>query len=125
MLSDPAWTSYLSARQTALRCCADPTAAAISIGRAEARLQAYLGMGPEQASAHARRSFLFAADAAFHDQLLASSGADLLRTIVAQTRVDDFRLRGIERAARSRSRCIMAPRPRYFRFGSPWRAGPE
>jgi hypothetical protein len=90
MLADSVWTSYLSARETALTSWADPTVAATSIGRAEARLQAYLGMGHEQASAHARRSFLFAADAAFHDQLLASGSADLLRAIVAQTCVDDL-----------------------------------
>ena len=88
MLPDTAWTSYLRARQTALRSCADPAVAATSIGRAETRLQAYLGMGPEQAGAHARRSFLYSADAAFHDQLLASGSADLLRTIVERTDVD-------------------------------------
>ncbi len=47
-------------------------------------------MGPEQAGAHARRSFLYSVDAAFHDQLLASGSADLLRTIVERTDVDDF-----------------------------------
>ena len=90
MLPDSAWTSYLCARQAALRSCADPAVAATSIGRAETRLQAYLGMGPEQAGAHARRSFLYSADAAFHDQLLASGSADLLRSIVERTDVDDF-----------------------------------
>ncbi len=88
MLSDSAWTSYLSARQTALQSCADPAVAATSIGRAETRLQAYLGMGPEQAGTHARRSFLYSADAAFHDQLLASGSADLLRTIIERASVD-------------------------------------
>jgi hypothetical protein len=88
MLPDSAWTSYLSARQMALRSCADPAVAATAIGRAETRLQAYLGMEPEQAAAHARRSFLYSADAAFHDQLLASGSADLLRAIVERTNVD-------------------------------------
>ena len=88
MLSDSAWTSYLSARQTALQSCADPAVAATSIGRAETRLQAYLGMEPEQAGTHARRSFLYSADAAFHDQLLASGSTDLLRTIVERASVD-------------------------------------
>ena len=102
MLADSAWTSYLSARETALTSCADPAVAATSIGRAETRLQAYLGMGPEQASAHARRSFLYAADAAFHDQLLASGSADLLRAIVEQTSLDDHPL------ARERPRGVLA-----------------
>jgi hypothetical protein len=88
MLPDTAWTSYLSARQTALGSCADPAVAAASIGRAETRLQAYLGMEPEQAGTHARRSFLYSADAAFHDQLLASGSTDLLRMIVERTSAD-------------------------------------
>jgi len=90
MLPDAAWTSYLSAREMALRSCADPAVAATSIGRAETRLQAYMGMRHEQAAAHARRSFLYSADAAFHDQLLTSGSADLLRTIVERTNVDDL-----------------------------------
>src|SRR5579862_5068360 len=88
MPPDTAWRSYLSARQTALGSCGDPAAAADSIGRAEARLHAYLRMEPEQAGTHARRSFLYSADAAFHDQLLASGSADLLRTIVERTSAD-------------------------------------
>ena len=92
MLSDTVWTSYLRARQTALQSCADPAVAATSIGRAETRLQAYLGMGPGQAGAHARRSFLYSVDAAFHDQLLASGSADLLRAIVERTNVVDLPL---------------------------------
>jgi hypothetical protein len=90
MPPDPAWTSYLSARGTALSSCADPGVAATAIGRAEARLQAYLGMGQEQARAHARRCFLYTGDSVFHDQLLASGSTDLLRTIVEQTSVDDL-----------------------------------
>ena len=90
MLLDSTWTSYLAARQTALRSCAAPAVAATSIGRAETRLQAYLGMGHEQAGTQARRSFLYSADAAFHDQLLASGSADLLRAIVERTDADGF-----------------------------------
>jgi lauroyl/myristoyl acyltransferase len=101
MLPDSAWTSYLAARATALR-CARAGIAATSIGRAEARLQAYLGMGQEQAQAHARRCFLYSGDAAFHDQLLASGSADLLRAIVEQTGVDDLPL------ARERGRGALA-----------------
>jgi hypothetical protein len=89
MLTNPAWTSYLSARRTALSACADPGVAATSIGRAEARLQAYLGMGPDQSRAYARRSFLYTNDAVFHDQLLASGCTDLLRAIVEKTSADD------------------------------------
>jgi hypothetical protein len=92
MLPDSAWTSYLSARATALRNCADPGVAATAIGRAEARLQAYLGMGQEQARTHARRCFLYSGDSAFHDQLLASGSPELLRAIVEQTSVDDLPL---------------------------------
>jgi hypothetical protein len=90
MLPDSAWTSYLSARATALSSCADPGAAARAIDRAEARLQAYMGMGPERARAQARRCFLYSGDCAFHDQLLASGSTDLLRSIVEQTRADDL-----------------------------------
>ncbi len=90
MLPDSTWTSYLAARQMALRGCADPAVAAASIGRAATRLQAYLEMEPKQAGTQARRSFLYSADAAFHDQLLASGSADLLRTIVERTDADGF-----------------------------------
>ena len=102
MLTDPAWTSYLSARQMALSTCADPGVAATSIGRAEARLQAYLGMGQEQSQAYARRSFLYTSDAVFHDQLLASGSTDLLRAIVEKTCVDDLSL------AEKRTRGVVA-----------------
>jgi hypothetical protein len=89
MLPDPAWSSYLAARATALT-CSGPGVAATSIGRAAARLQAYLGMGQEQAHGHARRCFLYGGDQAFHDQLLASGSPHLLRAIVQQTSVNDF-----------------------------------
>jgi hypothetical protein len=89
MLQDSAWTSYLLARGTALGGCAEPGDAAASIGRAESRLQAHLGMAQDQARIHARRSFLYSSDAAFHDQLLASGGTDLLREIVERTNVDE------------------------------------
>jgi hypothetical protein len=88
MSPDPAWSTYLAARLTALG-CAGSGVAATSISRAETRLQAYLAMGREQAHAHARRCFLYAGDQAFHDQLLASGSPDLLRTIVQQTSADD------------------------------------
>ena len=120
MPTDPAWTSYLSARQTALSTCADPGVAAGSIGRAEARLQAYLGMGQEQSRAHARRCFLYTGDAVFHDQLLASGSTDLLRAIVEKTSLDNLPL------VEKRTRGVVAvtlhygPATRYF--GSPWRA---
>src|ERR1700722_2686087 len=91
MLPDPVWTSYLAARGTALS-CAGPGVAATAAGRAEARLQAYWGMGHPQAQAHARRCFLHASDQAFHDQLLASGSTDLLRAIVSQTSADDLPL---------------------------------
>lgn len=89
MLPEPAWSSYLAARATALS-CSEPRVAATSIGRAAARLQAYLGMGREQAHGHARRCFLYGGDRAFHDQLLASGNPPLLRAIVEQTSVNDF-----------------------------------
>src|ERR1700682_729541 len=87
MSPDSAWSSYLAARATALS-CAGPDVAAASIGRAQARLQAYLGMGEEEAHVQARRSFLYAGDQAFHDQLLASGSPDLLRAIVEETNAD-------------------------------------
>jgi lauroyl/myristoyl acyltransferase len=92
MLPDAGWTSYLTARRTALSTCADPGVAATAIGRAEARLQAYLGMGQEQARTHARRCFLYSGDCAFHDQLLASGSPELLRAVVEQTGVDELPL---------------------------------
>jgi hypothetical protein len=101
MTPDSAWSAYLAARATALG-YADAGVAAIATGRAEARLQAYLGMGREQAHAHARRCFLYAGDQAFHDQLLASGNPDLLRTIVEQTSADDVP------AMRERSRGALA-----------------
>lgn len=101
MSPESAWSSYLAARATALG-CAGAGVAATSIGRAEARLQAYLAMGPKQAHAHARRCFLYAGDQAFHDQLLASGSPDLLRAIVQQTNADDVP------ALRDRSRGALA-----------------
>jgi hypothetical protein len=101
MPPDSAWSAYLAARATALG-CAGAAVAATAIGRAEARLQAYLGMGLEQAHAHARRCFLYAGDQAFHDQLLASGRPDLLRAIVGQTSADDVP------AIRERSRGALA-----------------
>jgi hypothetical protein len=89
MLQIPAWTSYQLARGTALAGCASAGDAAASIGRAESRLQEYLGLEPEPARAQARRSFLYSGDAAFHDQLLASGSTDLLRAIVERTDVDE------------------------------------
>jgi hypothetical protein len=88
MLQIPAWTSYQLARATALAGCASAADAAASIGRAESRLQQYLGMAPEPARAQARRSFLHSGDAAFHDQLLASGSTNLLHEIVERTAVD-------------------------------------
>jgi hypothetical protein len=96
MPPDYAWSSYLAARATALS-CAGPDVAAASISRAQARLQAYLGMGEAEAHAQARRSFLYAGDQAFHDQLLASGSPDLLRVIVEATNADagvHLRMRG-------------------------------
>jgi hypothetical protein len=101
MPPDSAWSAYLAARATALG-CAGAGVAATAIDRAEARLQAYLAMGREQALAHARRCFLYAGDQAFHDQLLASGNPDLLRTIVGQTSQDGVR------AMRERSRGAVA-----------------
>jgi hypothetical protein len=101
MLQDPAWSSYLAARATALSCFG-PGNAATSIGRAAARLQAYLGMGQEQAQGHARRCFLHGGDQAFHDQLLASGSPRLLRVIVERTSVNDFP------AAQARTRGALA-----------------
>ena len=92
MLPVSAWSSYLSARATALGAFAARGVAAMPIGRAEARLQAYLGMGQAQARADARRSFFYTGDSVFHDQLLASGSPNLLRAIIEKTSVDDFRL---------------------------------
>jgi hypothetical protein len=89
MPADSAWTSYLAARGAALSRCADASAAATAIGRAETRLVTYLGMAPEQARTQARRCSLYAGDAAFHDQLLASGSPALLRAIVEQTSFAD------------------------------------
>jgi hypothetical protein len=90
MLEDSDWTSYLYARGTALGGCAEPGDAAASIGRAERRLQAYLGMAQDQARVHARRSFLYSSDSAFHDQLLASGSTNLLHEIVERTTADEL-----------------------------------
>ena len=88
MLQIPAWTSYLLARGTALAGCAAADDAATSIGRADTRLQQYLGLAPETARAQARRSFLYSGDAAFHDQLLASGSTDILHEIVERTHAE-------------------------------------
>lgn len=87
MLHDTGWASYLSARRAALSCRADPDCAG-SIGRAERRLTTYLALPPEDALHQARRCALFAADAAFHDQLLTSGRIDILHTLVAKTAMD-------------------------------------
>jgi hypothetical protein len=90
MLHDSTWTSYQLARGTALGGCVEARDAAASIGRAESRLQSYLGMAQEQARVHARRSFLYSGDSAFHDQLLASGSTDLLHEIVGRTNSDEL-----------------------------------
>ncbi|HEY4922043.1 MAG TPA: hypothetical protein VII40_18210 [Xanthobacteraceae bacterium] len=82
MLQDAGWASYLAARRAALASCADADPA--SIGRAEQRLAAYLGLAPQDARRQARRNHLLAADAAFHDQLLGSGRIDILRTLIDQ-----------------------------------------
>jgi hypothetical protein len=89
MLQDAGWASYLAARRAALHSCADhPDVATAAIGRAEARLRAYLGIGSDEARVQARRCFLYASDAAFHDQLLASGRIDLLHALVAKIEAD-------------------------------------
>lgn len=83
MPTDAAWDCYLSARLSALRAVATADTAAAPIGRAQARLQAYLSLDGEQALHQARRSYFCTADAAFHDQLLASGQIDVLQAAVA------------------------------------------
>jgi hypothetical protein len=86
MSQDVDWASYLGARRAALSCCADPDAG--TIGRAERRLRTHLGMGPDEAHRAARRCFLYAGDAAFHDQLLASGRFDILHRVAEMTPAD-------------------------------------
>ncbi len=88
MLQDAGWASYLFARRAALSCCADPDAAVGSIGRAEGRLRTYLGIEPNEARRQARRCLLYAGDAAFHDQLLATGRIDILHTLVEKAGAD-------------------------------------
>ncbi len=87
MLQDAGWASYLSARRAALASGIGRDCAA-AIRRAERRLAAHLGIAPDEASRHARRSLLYAADAAFHDQLLGSGRIDVLRALVDRTAAD-------------------------------------
>jgi len=84
MLQDAGWASYLVARRAALASCIDPHAAA-STAHAARRLATYLGFAPDEARRHARRSHLFAADAAFHDQLLGSGRIDVIRALIDRT----------------------------------------
>jgi hypothetical protein len=83
MPTDAAWDCYLSARRSALAATAPAGTAASSIDRAQARLQAYLSLDGEQALLQARRSYFYTADAAFHDQLLASGNIDVLQAAIA------------------------------------------
>jgi hypothetical protein len=83
MRSHKAWDWYLSARRAALAGIATGENAANSIGRAQARLQDYLAIAPEQALVQARRAYFHTADAAFHDQLLASGHIDIVRAAIA------------------------------------------
>jgi predicted LPLAT superfamily acyltransferase len=89
MPTDGSFELYLAARRMALRGCIDADFAAASIGRAEARLQAYFAMAPEAAAIKARRAFLHTSDAAFHDQLLACGRIDILRAAVERTAAAD------------------------------------
>ncbi|HLH93708.1 MAG TPA: hypothetical protein VKW08_01180 [Xanthobacteraceae bacterium] len=88
MPTDAAWDCYLSARRSALRAIATAETVAPAIDRAQARLQAYLSIDGEQALHHARRSYFYTADAAFHDQLLASGQIDVLRAAVGGVAAD-------------------------------------
>jgi hypothetical protein len=86
MLHDTGWASYLDARRAALGCCAG--ADAMALGAAERRLQTYLGMDAGEARRQARRCALFASDAAFHDQLVASGRIDVLRTAIEEVAME-------------------------------------
>jgi hypothetical protein len=88
MSTDTAWECYLSARRSALRATGTAETAAPAIERAQARLQAYLSLDGERALHQARRSYLYTADAAFHDQLLASGRIDVLHAAVASVAAD-------------------------------------
>jgi len=82
MSIDAAWDFYLSARGAALRIHADADGAAVAIERERARVNTHFDMMDADATITARRSFLYTADAAFHDQLLASGRIDVLRAAV-------------------------------------------
>jgi len=86
------WATYLSARSAALSRFADPNAVTMTIDRAAARLRTYLDDEPDSARVQARRCLLYATDAAFHDQLLASGDIELLHALVGQTGLDDRQL---------------------------------
>jgi hypothetical protein len=88
MSADTAWECYLSARRSALRATGTAETAAPAIERAQARLRAYLSMDGERALHQARRSYFYTADAAFHDQLLASGRMDVLRAAIAGVATD-------------------------------------
>jgi len=92
MTTNETWNRYLAARSMALRGCAGADCAAASIARAEARLQSYFALAPEAARLQARRSYLHAGDAAFHDQLLAAGLVDVLREAVESTVAADIAL---------------------------------
>jgi len=83
MPADTAWDCYLSARRAALSTAASAQTAAAPVARARARLQDYLAIEDAAALTQARRSYFYTADAAFHDQLLASGRADVLQAAVA------------------------------------------
>ncbi len=87
MLQDAGWASYLSARRAAL-CRGIDAQSVESVGRAERRLAAYLTLSPAEARRQARRCALFAADAAFHDQLVGAGRIGVLRTLGARTPAD-------------------------------------
>jgi hypothetical protein len=78
-----AWDCYCSARKAALTATVTAEDTALPIRRAQARLQSYLCLGHEQAQIEARRSYFYTADAAFHDQLLASGRIDVLQAAIA------------------------------------------
>ncbi len=85
------WDCYVSARSEALRGYAASADAKDAVERVAARLKAYLGLADDQATNQARRAFLYAGDAAFHDQLLATGRIDILR--MAVERLGDLPLR--------------------------------
>jgi hypothetical protein len=88
MLLDAARASYRHARACALRSCAELETAASMIERARERLRTYLGIADADALRQARRGFLHAGDAVFHDQLLATERVDVLRALVEAIEAD-------------------------------------